>query len=69
MTHTGRALGGAVEITDGRVTIRDEKVLASPAMDAVVNDAVFGDEATRVRARWLIWEIGQAVGVRPASIH
>ena len=30
---------------------------------------VFGDGATREYARWLIWELAQAVGVRPASIH
>jgi fructose/tagatose bisphosphate aldolase len=38
-------------------------------MDALVRDAVFGDADERHHARWLIWEIGQAVGVRPASIH
>ena len=31
--------------------------------------AVFGDQDTRDNARWLIWEIGQAVGVVPSSIH
>jgi len=39
------------------------------AMDALVRDAVFGDAGTRDRARWLIWEIGQQAGARPASIH
>jgi fructose/tagatose bisphosphate aldolase len=38
-------------------------------MDALVRDAVFGDADERHHARWLIWEIGQAVGVRAASIH
>ena len=68
-THTAHALGGAVEISAGRVTVRDERALRGPHMDAVVRDAVFGDTATKERARWLIWEIGQAVGVRSASIH
>jgi fructose/tagatose bisphosphate aldolase len=38
-------------------------------MDTLVRAAVFGDESTREHARWLIWEIGQAVGVQAASIH
>ena len=48
---------------------RDPKVRQSPAMDALVRDAVFGATDTKERARWLIWEIGQHAGVRPASIH
>lgn len=38
-------------------------------MDALVRDAVFGSGDARDQARWLIWELGQAVGVRPSSIH
>ena len=38
-------------------------------MDALVRAAVFGEGDEKEHARWLIWEIGQAVGVRPASIH
>jgi fructose/tagatose bisphosphate aldolase len=38
-------------------------------MDALVRAAVFGDQDARDNARWLIWEIGQAVGVVPSSIH
>src|SRR5262245_3310892 len=38
-------------------------------MDALVREAVFGDEDTKARARWMLWEIGQRAGVRPASIH
>jgi fructose/tagatose bisphosphate aldolase len=34
-----------------------------------VYTAVFGEPDDREDARWLIWEIGQAVGVRPSSIH
>ena len=48
---------------------RDPKVRQSPALDALVRDAVFGAPETKDRARWLIWEIGQQAGVRPASIH
>jgi fructose-bisphosphate aldolase, class II len=44
-------------------------VRQSPAMDALVRQAVFGASSERERARWQLWEIGQAAGVRPASIH
>jgi fructose/tagatose bisphosphate aldolase len=38
-------------------------------MDALVRDAVFGNGGERDVARWMLWEIGQRHGVRPASIH
>jgi fructose-bisphosphate aldolase, class II len=41
----------------------------SAALDELVRQAVFGAPAERDQARWLIWEIGQQAGVRPASIH
>ncbi|MBC7896355.1 MAG: class II fructose-bisphosphate aldolase [Cytophagaceae bacterium] len=63
------AFGDAVTRVDSKVTVHDESLLASPRMDALVRDAVFGEADARDYARWLIWEIGQAVGVRPASIH
>ena len=59
----------SVTVLDGRVTVRDESALASSAMDNLAYTAVFGDPDEREDARWLIWEIGQAVGVQPASIH
>src|SRR5678816_2718525 len=62
-------MNGAVSIDDGRVTVADESALASPAMDALVRAAVFGDQDSKDNARWLIWEIGQEVGVIPSSIH
>src|SRR5438046_9852461 len=39
------------------------------AMDELVRQAVFGAPDEREQARWLIWEIGQQAGVRPASVH
>src|SRR6266576_1014192 len=59
----------AVSILDGQVTVHDEAAIASPAMDKLVYTAVFGESDDREDARWLIWEIGQAVGVQPSSIH
>jgi fructose-bisphosphate aldolase, class II len=61
--------GSAVTVHDGQVTVSREAVLATPAMDALARAAVFGDADERHHARWLIWELGQAVGVRAASIH
>ncbi len=62
-------LGDAVTVDDHGVHVRRESVLASDHMDRLVRDAVFGDDTARAQARWLIWELGQAVGTRPASIH
>ncbi len=44
-------------------------VRQSAAMDELVRRAVFGNPAEREEARWVIWEVGQQAGVRPASIH
>jgi fructose-bisphosphate aldolase, class II len=60
---------GAVIVEDGRVTVTNESAIATEEMDALVRAAVFGDQDARDNARWLIWEIGQTVGVRPSSIH
>ena len=59
----------SVTVLDGRVTVHDEAALASPAMDKLVYTAVFGEPEERDDARWLIWEIGQAIGVQAWSIH
>jgi hypothetical protein len=60
---------GGVTVVGGRVEISRPEVLRSEATDRLVHAAVFGDEATKVAARHLLWEMGQAVGVRPGSIH
>src|SRR5437764_15446726 len=69
MEQIEKLFGAAVQVRDGRVAVSREAALASPAMDTLVRAAVFGDTDERDHARWLIWELGQAVGVRPASIH
>lgn len=65
--------GDAVVVRDGRVRVTDVSALASANMDRLVRAAVFADGGggggEKEHARWLIWEIGQAVGVRAASIH
>ena len=61
---------GASVVVDGdHVVVRREDALASDQMDRLARDAVFGDGLARQMARWLIWELAQEVGVRPASIH
>jgi fructose-bisphosphate aldolase class II len=62
-------MNGAVRVENGEVAVVDEAAIASEEMDALVRAAVFGNEDSRDNARWLIWEIGQRVGVVPSSIH
>lgn len=62
-------LGDAVTVSGERVRVEREDALEGPMLDALVRAAVFNDEDERQYARWLIWEMGQQVGVRPASIH
>ena len=69
LVTVGQLFGDAVEIHEDQVTVRREQALTSEKMDHLVRTAVFGDAAAREYARWLIWEMGQAVGVRAASIH
>jgi len=63
-------LGGAVAVDpNGRVEVPRPAALAGPAMDGLARAAAFGPAESKDVARWLLWEIGQVVGVRPASIH
>ena len=61
--------GDAVTVRDGALTVTRADALATPKMDELVRTAVFGDPVPREYARWLLWELGQAVGVQPASIQ
>ena len=61
--------GNDVKVEHGRVTLSNEAVLQTDAMDELVREAVFGQGQTKDHAQWLLWEMGQASGVRPASIH
>src|ERR1700755_1660225 len=61
--------GAAVSVRDGKVTVSQDSAIASEAMDKLGRAAVFGEAEEKEHARWLIWEIGQAVGVRSASIQ
>ena len=61
--------GGGVTVVPGGVRVRDQAKLRSPATDRLVWQAVFGTGDDRDAARWLLWELGQVTGARPASIN
>src|SRR5688572_29637412 len=61
--------GGAVAQVPGGVQVRDQGKLRSPATDRLVWQAVFEAGDDRDAARWLLWELGQVTGARPASIN
>ncbi|MEP7175536.1 MAG: class II fructose-bisphosphate aldolase [Gemmatimonadales bacterium] len=60
---------GAVALVPGGVTVRDPTRLRTPATDRLVWQAVFGAGDGKEAARWLLWELGQVTGARPASIQ
>ena len=61
--------GGAVERMATGVRVADPSRLQSDVTDGVVFDAVFGTGDLKEAARWLLWELGQATGARPAAIN
>jgi fructose/tagatose bisphosphate aldolase len=61
--------GGGVTLVPGGIKVRDQAKLRSPATDRLVWQAVFGTGDEREAARWLLWELGQSTGARPASIN
>jgi fructose/tagatose bisphosphate aldolase len=61
--------GDAVSIDNGQLTVSRTDAFANEKMDQLVGAAVFGSGEVREYARWMIWEIGQGVGVQPSSIH
>ncbi|MDP9143290.1 MAG: class II fructose-bisphosphate aldolase, partial [Actinomycetota bacterium] len=61
--------GDAVVRSGEGVEVLKPTALQGPAMDGLVGKAVFGSGPEVAAARWLLWELGQATGVRPASIH
>ncbi|HEU4800686.1 MAG TPA: aldolase [Gemmatimonadales bacterium] len=69
MQNLAGLFGSAVTLATRGVEVHDEKPLRGAAMDQLVWKAVFAEADEREAARWLLWEIGQARGVRPASIH
>jgi fructose-bisphosphate aldolase class II len=60
---------GAISQVPGGVKVRDPSKLRSVATDRLAWQAVFGSAGEREAARWLLWELGQVTGARPASIN
>ena len=69
MKSLNQLFGSAVSVRDATVSVEDESALKSDKMDRLVRSAVFGDKEEKEYARWLLWEIGQSVGVQPCSIY
>jgi len=64
------ALFEGLVVTDGPgVRVTNPRILRTASTDHLVRMAVFGTDREKEAARWLLWELGQATGVRPASIH
>lgn len=59
---------GALRIEGNEITVVDEGLLRERVED-LVTSAVFSEGLTRTTARWILWELGQALGIYPASIH
>jgi fructose/tagatose bisphosphate aldolase len=64
-----RVLGPVAAVENNRMILKEPASLASTRMDELARLAVFGDADEKEWARWAIHELGQMVGVRPASIH
>src|SRR5216117_215703 len=69
MESLNSLFGHDVSILDSTVSVRNEAALQSAKMDQLVRSAVFGEKDDKEYARWLLWELGQAIGVQCASIH
>lgn len=61
-------LGAVVQVDGDGVRVLDEAALPEK-IDQLAYSAAFSQGVTRDVARWLIWEIGQAIGIYPSSIH
>lgn len=61
-------LKGSVQVEGQRVKIINENILREN-ITPLIHQGVFGDDRTKAVVRWLIWEMAQELGIRPASIH
>jgi fructose/tagatose bisphosphate aldolase len=58
----------ALKLDGNDITVVDEGLLRE-GVDDLVTSAVFSEGLTRTTARWILWELGQTLGIYPASIH
>jgi fructose/tagatose bisphosphate aldolase len=68
-TLLGELEGSVTVADDGKVSVTDEEKLRGVPADTLAKKAVFGDTGEQAAARWLLWELGQVLGIYPASIH
>lgn len=61
--------GNSIAVKGGRVHVNDEKAFRAKSIDVLVRAAVFGDDASKANAKWLIWEAAQSLDALPSSIH
>lgn len=59
---------GALSVEENKVQVLDEKMLPN-MIDELVAEAVFGSDEDKLAARWIIWEVSQSIGNKPASIN
>lgn len=69
MSRIDELIQGNLEVLDGRVGIINDTFLESSEWDELVWHAVFSGDEDKKRARHIIWETSQALGVKPASIN
>jgi fructose/tagatose bisphosphate aldolase len=62
-------LEGTVSVEAGVVRVIDQGWLRGKPIDDIIQAAVFGPPQEQAVARWLVWQLGQALGVLPSSIH
>ena len=62
-------LKDSVVVKGDKVEVVDLAKLQAHGIDLLARSATFGAEPVKAYARWMIWEIGQVLGARPASIH
>ncbi len=59
----------SLKVADEKVEVVDLQALRDKDIDTLVRDAVFGSDEVKEYAQWLIWEAGQVLGARPASVN
>ena len=69
LSAAGECVTLKADLAQMNLIVRDEPALRAHGIDVLVHKAVFGTADEQGAARWLIWELGQALGARPASIH
>jgi fructose/tagatose bisphosphate aldolase len=53
----------------GAVTVNDEVTLRGRPIDTLAFAAALSPDPERAAARWLLWQLGQTLGIYPSSIH